>query len=357
MTSFEFADCPTSVTLQTSVRDGKAVQGGTLLLTLRNRTGRAANGRISIRPGAGNKPAWFAIDGAPSTNPGERDVDLDGNATASVKVAIVVPPDGAAGNYIFAVRVAAENDPDNDFVDSPSVAFTVSPSAPPAKAPQQKFPWWAVAVAAALVIVLGSGAAWWAMRDRGMPPPNVLNQTVDAAKTTLQNAGYKTTIRFGDPTGKARNTVTGQGSGAGDKEVALVLDPGTPKSVIGQKLAQAEQDLKQAGYSATFSYGRQTGKRRDVVISQSSPHGTDGTRVSLELDPGPPTFSREPHSDRPGYDIKQIGAPSADACATACGENDDCKAFNWNTGNQCWLKWSIPNRITSENSTSGAIQE
>ena len=298
MSSFEFADCPTSLPLAPAARAGKVIQTGTLLLTLRNRTNRAVAGRLSVRPDAGSRPAWFGIDGAPPTRPDERDINLDPNATVSVKVSVMVPPDAPVGSHIFVVRVAAENDPDNDFAESPSVAFVVTPTAAPAASPRQKFPWWAVAVAAALVTVLGGGAIWWTLRKSRSPEPpavraapDVRSLMVDAATRKLQQAGYGTTVRFWDSKAKPlRNRVIDQSTAADEKQVELVLDPGTgiPPDVRNQELASARATLLKAGYEVKDRLGDRTGKAANIVTDERA---IDATQVELVLDPGPPIRS------------------------------------------------------------------
>ncbi|WP_316204485.1 hypothetical protein [Bradyrhizobium sp. SZCCHNS3051] len=192
-------------------------------LTVRNKRDRSLDARLSVRPDAGAKAGWFAIDGAATTVPNERNVTLAPNATLTIKVAISVPPDAAPGNHVFLIRIAAEDNPDDDFADSPSVAFAIAPSAPPAKAHEQRFPWWAVTVAAALVIVFGGGT-WWATRSR--PAVNVVGELAATATQRLANAGFLVDQVEGEATGRPQTTVIKQDNNPDGKHVTLTIDPG-----------------------------------------------------------------------------------------------------------------------------------
>jgi len=283
MTSFEFADCPTSVTLMASKREGKPVQTHDVLFSLRNRTARSISARTSVQADSITKAEWFLIDGAAPATPGQRDLHIEPNTTTGVKVTIAVPPDAPAGKHLFRVRVAAEDDPDDDFADSPAVAFaTVEPPAP-VKPARRLRRWWLVVVAGALVLSAAGAASWWVIRHRG--PANVRGELGDAASKQLTGAGYVVSAVNGATTGKPRNTVIDQVDDPDGKHVRLILDPGTPKDVRGELLEQARKDL--GGYAVETTYGNPAGKARDTVIDQSYDAGRAG--VTLQLDPGPPS--------------------------------------------------------------------
>jgi TolB protein len=76
--------------------------------------------------------------------------------------------------------------PDDDYTQGPSVVFDV-PAALPVK---RSFPWWILAVVAALLIV-GGGLGWYfGLRTQAIP--DVKGLSIGAATTTLTDAGFKT---------------------------------------------------------------------------------------------------------------------------------------------------------------------
>ncbi len=195
MPSFEIADCPTRLPMTETSEGGAPVQKGTLTLTVRNQTDRLRGGRITIEPQDTVQPAWFAFDGATPTSPQEIERDFDAKGSATVRVNLSVPRGEAPASHVFRVRVTAEDDPDNDFTSGPNVAFEVAAwkEAPP---PREKFPWWAIAVAAVLVLVVGGAVAYLLMRPGDRVVPQIVGEAWgDAAKSKLDKAK----IPYGNP--------------------------------------------------------------------------------------------------------------------------------------------------------------
>lgn len=163
MASFEIADCPTTLAL---AKDAKGVQAGNLALNVRNATGRTQAARVRVEPQGGAQAGWFAVEGASPTSPAEKDLDFEARASQTVKVAVAVPAGTPGGDHLFRVRVTSERDPDNDYTQSPAVAFKVAPpEIQPVVAPKAKFPWWAIAAAAALLVVV-VGVFVWMLRGQ-----------------------------------------------------------------------------------------------------------------------------------------------------------------------------------------------
>lgn len=153
MPSFDIADCPTSLTLVAPPGDTTGKTSATLALTIRNVTDRRRTGRVMIEPSATAKPDWFALDGSP-TSPLEEQIDFEPRATRTVQATVTVPPGTPGGAHTLRVRVTAEQDPDNDFVQSGTVAMTVP--APPAvvQPPPKTFPWWIPVAAGGAVVAV-----------------------------------------------------------------------------------------------------------------------------------------------------------------------------------------------------------
>lgn len=195
MPSFQIGEAPTQVTLQAPSGGGQPT--GSISFPVRNLTAKPQTGRIRIEPLGGAKAEWFSLEGAPTTSPAEldRDFDASGNQVAVVKV---TPPAGApAGSYTFQLKVIAEHDPDTDVATGPAVGFSVAaaPVAPPVKA---KFPWWAVAVAAVLVIAVGGGVGYFALRKTEDPNavllPVMANKDHVAIAQQLATGGLSATF-------------------------------------------------------------------------------------------------------------------------------------------------------------------
>jgi hypothetical protein len=162
MASFEIADCPTTLTL---AKDAKGGQAANLALNVRNATDRTQAARVRVEPQGGAQAGWFAVEGASPTSPAEKDLDFEARATQTVRVAVAVPAGTPGGDHLFRVRVTSERDPDNDYTQSPAVAFKVlPPEVAPVVAPKAKFPWWAIAAAAAVLLVV-VGVFVWIFRD------------------------------------------------------------------------------------------------------------------------------------------------------------------------------------------------
>ena len=155
MPTFAIADCPPRLALAPAEKNGKAVQTGAISLTVRNTSERAFSGRIPLRPQAGAKPSWFAIAGAPATNAIEIEQDFAGKGTRTITVTVTVDAGEPGGVHLFNIRATSELDPDNDYVDGPAVSFEVPKLEPKVPPPAKPFPWWVVAVALALTVIVG----------------------------------------------------------------------------------------------------------------------------------------------------------------------------------------------------------
>jgi hypothetical protein len=62
---------------------------------------------------------------------------------------------------------------------------------------------------------------------------------------------------------------------------------------------------------------------------------------------------REYGTDRPGSDFNRFIAPTLEVCQNACRETENCKAFTFGVGNNCWLKNKIPPPVGNPNYISG----
>jgi hypothetical protein len=141
--------------------------GGTLALddsgqanasfTVTNTSAQEVTGRLLTKPSDPAKPEWFSIDG-------ESIRDFTPNGAQDVVVKLDVPPGSPPASYSFRLDAVAEDDPDEDYTEGPSVAFEVA-AAPPA--PKKKFPWWILIVAGAIVLVIVIGVVVWLLTKGG----------------------------------------------------------------------------------------------------------------------------------------------------------------------------------------------
>ncbi|HZI10301.1 MAG TPA: hypothetical protein VE153_07875 [Myxococcus sp.] len=118
---------------------------GEVAFTVSNALRAAVRARASVVPGPGAKPEWFSIQGE-----AERDFAPDG--TQQLTVQLRVPPGTPPGRFTFHPLVVDVMDPDERYAEGPSTGFEVLAAAPPKK----PFPWLWVALAAGIVLILGT---------------------------------------------------------------------------------------------------------------------------------------------------------------------------------------------------------
>ncbi|GIH02132.1 hypothetical protein Rhe02_01990 [Rhizocola hellebori] len=192
-----------------------------ITFTVTNQAERSARALFDIRTGTGVDTSWFAID----------DPQRLVRPAASVPylVRIAVPAQVAPGSYDFEARVCPPDAaPEENFVLSRRVLLEVP--APPAP-PKRKWPWWLIAIAAAILALVIGVITWlaWptaqapqalpsptpsvspAVAAEYVPVPKVIGLSLPDALTSLQKAGFTqgtTVYRFepGSP-----NLVTRQG--------------------------------------------------------------------------------------------------------------------------------------------------
>lgn len=224
MPSFEFADCPTRLDLVLAADGG--VQSGSLKCTLRNSSTRRQTARIRIEPLGGARPEWFTLAGAAPTSPLEIEQDIDAGNTLTVEAAVKIRPQAAAGSHSFRLRVTSESAPDTDFAEGPAVAFEVAaPKAPEPK--PTKFPWWAIAAAVVLLVVIGGAVAFLAW-PKGLDVALVKGKPFAEAKAIAAAKGFPDIkAEPGKPGGydPAQQIVVDVGKDASGATVLLV-DPG-----------------------------------------------------------------------------------------------------------------------------------
>jgi len=143
---------------------------GTVAFTIANASGRPLRGRAAIVPQDPSQKAWLKLVGEP-----ERDFAAAGTQQLSVEVA--APAGTKPGTYTFRVDAISVQNPDEDFAQGPTIAFTVRE-----RKARKPFPWWILIVAA--VLLIGGGITLWLLL-RGVSVPDLTGMTQDDAKTAL----------------------------------------------------------------------------------------------------------------------------------------------------------------------------
>jgi len=245
MPSFAFADCPTRLDL--SLAAGTGEQTGSLSCTLRNTTAKRQTARIRIEALEGAKPAWFQLAGAPPTSPLEIEEDIAAGGTLTVGLDARVPAGTPAGTGSVRLRAISETAPDTDFTEGPAIGFTIAaPAAPPAPT-KSTFPWWAVAVAAALVLVV-VGAVTYLAWPSTLDPKLVIGKPLAEAQKIASEKGFEgIAVETGEAWGN--NPADQVVVGYSPQRSAFSVDNGVsvPPDILGRPYAEAVQLLLDRG--------------------------------------------------------------------------------------------------------------
>lgn len=248
MPSFEIPDGPTTVALKTEAgfHKGNAVFGVT------NKTGEGLTARFSVQVQGNGKAEWYQVQGEP-----ERPVAA--GETQTVTVVAKIPGATPAGQHRIKLRATNVNDPDNDTTDS-AVATVTIPAVvkPPVK--KKPFPWWIIAVAAGvLVLVIGVIIAVVVMSG-GPKVPKVIGLDYPAAVAALKEKGYEAEPQITEPApdqaqGKVFKQDPDGGKKADPKTVKVKLTvAGVPTvavpGVTGLDYPTAVAALEKSGFKA-----------------------------------------------------------------------------------------------------------
>jgi serine/threonine-protein kinase len=260
-----------------------------LAVTVTNVTGRPLRARLRLVPTAPAAADWFAIAGD-----AEREYGL--GATQSYTVAVHVPDDVPAGTYSLRCDATAEDQPDEDFAQGPTVALVV-----PAVARKKPFPWWIVAVAAAvvlLIVLIAVVKSHTGKTSSGVPVPNVTGASAPRAIAAVAGAGFKPSPASVTGTG-CTPTVAGQSPSGGAKAAkgstvkltfascsATTVAPATTvPDVVGQTYTAAIGLLARAGL-ATNPPNLGTTPCDPVVLNQTPAAGSAASGQTVQLSLG-----------------------------------------------------------------------
>jgi beta-lactam-binding protein with PASTA domain len=246
MPSFEIPDGPTTVALKTEAgfHKGNAVFGVT------NKTGEGLTSRFSVQVQGNGKAEWYSIQGEP-----ERPVAA--GETQTVTVVAKIPAATPAGQHRIKLRATNVNDPDNDSTES-AVATVTIPAVAKQPTTKKPFPWWIIAVAAGvLVLVIGVIIAVVVMGG-GPKVPKVVGLDYPAAVAELKKKGYAAAPEVKEPApDKPLGKVFKQEPEAGKKAdpkivIVKLIVAGVPTiavpSVAGLDYPSAVAALEKSGF-------------------------------------------------------------------------------------------------------------
>ena len=128
----------------TVVLDGSG--RGSVTFTVTNTSSDALRMRVRLVAEGATQASWLTVSGEE-----QRRLEADGTEQFSVELA--VPPGSSSGRHSFRFDAVSVENPDDDTVEGPSVAFEIA--AAPTKKP---FPWWIAALVGVLAVALAIGA-------------------------------------------------------------------------------------------------------------------------------------------------------------------------------------------------------
>lgn len=124
------------------------------------------------------------------------DIKVDSNwtlgskTTEEVKVDVTIPNAQPMGDYKFKLTIYAKENPGDDFTTSEMVLVKKA-EIPIVENEKKPFPWWIVAVVAALLVVVG--IVWYIVSSEPEPKPEPITQVIlpDVQKMKLSDALLK----------------------------------------------------------------------------------------------------------------------------------------------------------------------
>jgi len=263
-------------------------RGSEVVFTVSNASGRPiyARGRISAADPA--QKAWFKLQDVP-----ERKLKVD--ETTQYKVRITVPPTVAAGSYKLQFDVV-EVDNEESFTEGSPVGFQVKTAAVPTP---KKFPWWIVAVAAGVLLLVGVGITIFALSGgkKSGKMAELVGKDLDEAREWVKEAGLKLSLQpeFKDP--NRANRVLRQKPDAGEDIVEnetiveLVYEPPLRRipDLKGKKATEATAALHDLGLVAAVTQQDKDRAKAGTIISQDPAPGQltqEGSTVNLVAEKG-----------------------------------------------------------------------
>jgi hypothetical protein len=285
-------------TAGTSLRAG-ATGKAECAFTVSNASRRPLRGRAEVKAIGPAQRGWATIAGDV-----ERDFPVDG--THQFVATIAVPSGTPAGTYSFRLDVVSTANPDEDYAEGPTVSLEVA-----ARAPAKTFPWWIVAAAAVLVLVVAGIVTYllWRPATTGIEVPYVVGLKLPEAEAALRKAN----LRVGGPflrqatTAAEDNVVQEQRptarsrldpQGVVELHVGMLIVKGSEvPSVVGLARRDAAARIEAAGLAVGRVSTRQ-GREPPGTVVEQQPQAAAGRPVpqgsTVDLVVAEPARVRDP---------------------------------------------------------------
>lgn len=255
-----------------------AQQRGEVAFTVSNTSGRSVRGRAKLVAQDPAQRDWLTVAGDT-----ERDFPVSGAQQFIVQVA--VPPASKEGKYVFRLDAVSVQNPDEDYTQGPTVAFTVAKHEPPKR-------WWIAAVAVAAVVLIGGLAVWLVERGK-VAVPSITGKTLVDANTALTPLNLKignVTSVLGDPANV--DQILSQSPEAGQKVAsgsAVDVQVGVAIVAVPAVIGKAYNDAVSALHAALLDIGRVTnvnspGVTTPGLVVNSSPAAGNSLKSHSTVD-------------------------------------------------------------------------
>jgi len=319
---------------------------GETVFTVSNTSVRSLRGRARITPDNAAAATWFALVGG-----AERDFTVNGTQQYTVQIA--VPPAAPAGNYTLRLDMVGVDNPDEDFIQGPSVTFAV-PAPLPVKKP---FPWWIIAVVVGLVIV---GIVLASMLSpKAVEVPNLIGSPLIVAQSTLEASGLKVSVVQATAESAQQNRVVAQNPASGARVQngsAITLSVG----VVPPSPTPTPTATPTPTPTPTATPDRQTTTQLTSSPADSATRGQSVTIIAQVTahDGHPPTgnvsFVAENGSSIPGCTSPVPVNNGLAACTTAglpAGKHTVTATYNGDTNHNASVSRPSPLTVTPANTS------
>jgi len=159
----------------------------TVVFTVTNTTSRPLRCMARLKPLGKTEMSWLKIDG-------EVERDLAAGSTDNFTIdfsrpAPAQPPSTSqqAETFQFRLDAVSAANPNEDFAEGSVVTVEIPETV--VKVPKP-FPWWIVAVAAGVLLVVGGVVLWLVFRNTNVDVPDETKKTYAAAETDLKEKGF-----------------------------------------------------------------------------------------------------------------------------------------------------------------------
>jgi beta-lactam-binding protein with PASTA domain/predicted Ser/Thr protein kinase len=215
----------------------------------------------------------------------------------------------SAEEFLHALDVAEADPSGAAFGDTASYAAAAAaagtePPPPPEEPPEKRgfFTPWRIALLALILLLLAGAAAFFLLRGGGTSDvlvPTVLGKSKSDATTSLENAGFQVNAegvpRANTPVGRVIEQDPTAGSRAPEGSIVkITYSIGLGKAIIpnvkGATLADAEKQLRDAGFQTTSRSEHSNKVKKGTVIGTDPPAGTKLARekpVTIIVSSGP----------------------------------------------------------------------